>query len=69
MLDYMEKQMILSYHFRGEQDSFEKEFPDMVAKAKKYLGFELYFALAPFQNAGRILKPDSEDIREKECYN
>ena len=47
-LDYLEKQMILSYHFRGEQDVFEKDFPGLVDKAKKFIGFELYYALSPF---------------------
>jgi hypothetical protein len=40
--------MILSYHFRGEQDVFEKDFPGLVDKAKKFIGFELYYALSPF---------------------
>lgn len=66
MLDYLEKQMILSYHFRGEQEQFEQQFPDMVAKAKKYIGFELYFALSPF--SGHLLNPESENLTERECY-
>jgi len=66
MLDYLEKQTILSYHFRGEQDQFEQQFPDLVAKAKKYIGFELYFALSPF--SGHILNPESANPIECESY-
>lgn len=66
MLDYLEKQMILSYHFRGEQEQFEQQFPDMVAKAKKYIGFELYFALSPF--SGHLLDPESQNLTERDCY-
>lgn len=66
ILDYLEKQMVLSYHFRGEQDQFEKQFPDMVAKAKKYIGFELYFALSPF--GGKQLNKESTNVNERDCY-
>lgn len=65
-LDYLEKQMILSYHFRGEQEVFEKEFPGLVDKAKKFLGFELYFSLSPF--SGHMLSPESPNPSERECY-
>ena len=68
MLEYLEKQMILSFHFRGEQDEFEKEFPELVSKAKKYLGYELYYALAPFETGNKKLNPESKDPREVECY-
>jgi hypothetical protein len=43
MLDYLEKQIILDYHLRGEQEELEKEHPELAEKAKKYLGFELYY--------------------------
>ena len=46
MLDYLEKQMILDYHLRGEQDVLEKENSELADKAKKYLGFELYYELS-----------------------
>ena len=42
MLDYLEKQIIIDYHLRGEQSELEKEHPELAEKAKKYLGFELY---------------------------
>jgi len=44
MLDYLEKQIILDYHLRGEQEELEKEHPELAEKAKKYLGFELYYS-------------------------
>jgi hypothetical protein len=43
MLDYLEKQMILDYHLRGEQQELETEHSELAVKAKKYLGFELYY--------------------------
>lgn len=46
MLDYLEKQIILDYHLRGEQHDLEKEHPELAEKAKKYLGFELYYELS-----------------------
>jgi hypothetical protein len=47
MLDYLEKQIILDYHLRGEQEELEKEHPELAEKAKKYLGFELYYDQPP----------------------
>lgn len=35
MLDYLEKQIILDYHLRGEQTVLEKEHPELAEKAKK----------------------------------
>jgi hypothetical protein len=46
MLDYLEKQIILDYHLRGEQIELEKEHPELAEMAKKYLGFELYYELS-----------------------
>lgn len=46
MLDYLEKQIILDYHLRGEQYELEKEHPELAEIAKKYLGFELYYELS-----------------------
>lgn len=46
LLDYVEKQMIIDYHLRGEQSRLEEEFPDIAKKAKKFLGYETYFELS-----------------------
>jgi hypothetical protein len=46
MLDYLEKQMILDYHLRGEQNLLEEEHKELAAKAKDYLGLSLYFELS-----------------------
>jgi hypothetical protein len=35
MLDSLEKQIILDYNLRGEQDILEKEHPDLAEIAKK----------------------------------
>jgi hypothetical protein len=43
MCDYLEKQIILDYHLRGEQSLLEEEYPDLAKEAKKYLGLELYY--------------------------
>jgi hypothetical protein len=42
MLDYLEKQIILDYHLRGEQAILQREHKDLAEIAKKYLGTELY---------------------------
>ena len=47
MMSYLENQIILDHHFRGEQDIFEQEFPHLKSKAEKLLGYETYFAFAP----------------------
>ena len=46
LLDYVEKQMIIDYHLRGDQSRLEEEFPDIAKKAKKFLGYETYFELS-----------------------
>lgn len=46
LLDYVEKQMIIDYHLRGDQRRLEKEFPDIAKKAKKFLSYEMYFELS-----------------------
>ena len=46
LLDYVEKQMIIDYHLRGEQRRLEQEFPAIAKKAKKFLGYEMYFELS-----------------------
>ena len=46
MLDYLEKQIIIDYHLRGEQTELEKEHPDLAEKAKKYRGCEFYYELS-----------------------
>lgn len=47
MMSYLENQIILDHHFRGEQDIFEQEFPHLKSKAEKLLGYETYFNFAP----------------------
>lgn len=54
MLDYLEKQIILDYHLRGEQADLEKEHPELAELAKKYLGYELYYALSEVSTAGPL---------------
>ena len=58
MMDYLEKQIIIDYHLRGEQAELEKEHPEIAEKAKKYLGFEFYYELST-QEAGKPLDPES----------
>ena len=40
--DYFEDQLILDYHFRGDQKGFEDEHPELVEKARKFLGDDFY---------------------------
>lgn len=47
MMEYIECQLILDHHFRGEQDLFEKEFPHLKVKAENLLGTNNYFAFSP----------------------
>ncbi len=47
MMDYLEKQIILDHHFRGEQDQFEQEYERLKAKAVKLLGHDTYYACSP----------------------
>ena len=46
MVEYLEKQIILDFHFRGEQDEFEVEYPHLKKKALELLGYEFYYELA-----------------------
>ena len=47
LTEYLEKQLILDLHFRGQHDLFEKDHPHIVEKAKKMLGHTLYYDLSP----------------------
>lgn len=51
MLDYLEKQIILDHHFRGEQDLFEQEYPHLKQKALELLGQDIYFDCSPLTGA------------------
>ena len=43
MMDYLERQIILDHHWRGEQDIFESEYPHLKETAEKLLGPDTYF--------------------------
>lgn len=45
---------------RGEQAELEKEHPEVAEKAKKYLGFELYYELS---NKNKPLEPESPEFK------
>ena len=57
MRDYLEKQIILDYHFRGQQNLFETECQHLKQKAEKLLGYDTYFDLSPL--SGSPLTEDS----------
>jgi hypothetical protein len=42
----MERQIILDFHFRGEQDVFEAEYPYLIDKARAMIGDSLYDELS-----------------------
>ena len=46
LLTYLQKQIIIDYHLRGEQDILEKEHPNLADIAKKWLGHEFYYDLS-----------------------
>lgn len=68
MSNYLEKQMILDYHMRGEQQILEEEHKDLAEKAKKYLGFELYYELSKY-NGHPMLADDPLFIKLMEKSN
>ncbi len=45
-MDFVEKLVILDYHLKGQQAELEAENPELAEKAKKYLGYELYYNLS-----------------------
>lgn len=63
MQDYLQKQIILDYHLRGDQSELEKEHPELAEMAKKYLGQQLYYELAS-SAGGEPLKTDSRVFKE-----
>jgi len=38
--------MIIDYHLRGDQKKLEQDFPEIAKKAKKFIGYELYFDMS-----------------------
>lgn len=44
--EYLIRRTILDYHFRGEQDKFEEEHPELKDKALKMMGPVLYYELS-----------------------
>ena len=46
LLDFIEKQIIIDYHLKGEHDLLKEQFPHLEEKAKKFLGYETYFDLS-----------------------
>lgn len=43
MMDYLEKQIIIDYHLRGEQDVLRELYPSLDKQAKKIFGYEDYY--------------------------
>ena len=68
LLDFLEKQIIIDYHLRGDQEKLLAEFPHLTDKAKKFLGFELFFELSvqpdgiPLSN----VDPKYQDLMKKQ---
>jgi len=58
LLDYVEKQMIIDYHLRGDQKKLEKDFPEIAKKAKKFIGYESYFDMSVTQISGVPMSPN-----------
>jgi len=46
LLEFIEKQVIIDYHLMGKQEKLEKEYPELVKKAQKFLGFETFYELS-----------------------
>ena len=62
MMEYLEQQIILDHHWRGEQDIFEEEYPHLKEKAEKLLGSDTYFDCSPLTGS-----PITED-EQPELY-
>lgn len=61
MSDYLEKQIIIDFHFRGEQDIFEEEYEHLKSKAEKLLGHETYYECAS-QSPGFALTEEEQPV-------
>lgn len=61
MQDYLQKQIILDFHFRGEQDTLEEKFPELKETARELLGYDNYYNLASM--AGNAPEADSEEFK------
>ena len=46
MVEYLQKQVILDFHLRGDQDQFVEQYPELKQKAMKLLGYDFYFELS-----------------------
>ena len=68
LLEYLQNQIILDFHFRGEQDVFEAEFPHLKEKAIKFLGAVLYYDLSPYSGKA-IPKEDPLYAELMKLYN
>jgi hypothetical protein len=62
MLEYLEKQIIIDYHMRGEQAELQRDHAEIAEKAKEYLGFEFYYELSTSE-AGKALDPESSNFK------
>lgn len=60
MTDYLENQVILDHHWRGEQDLFEQEYPHLKRKAEALLGYETYFDCSPLTGCPLIEEEQPE---------
>ena len=63
MLNYLEKQIIIDYHFRGEQEIFEEKQANLKEKAYKLLGIQFYHELGSFE--GPVTEEDQPERFEK----
>ena len=52
LLDFVEKQVIIDFHLRGEQAKMETQYPKLIKKAQKFLGMQAYFDLTVSQIKG-----------------
>lgn len=62
-MDFIEKQIIIDYHLMGKQELLEKQYPHLIPKAKKFLGFECFFDLSS-QPFGLQLTPANPHFNE-----
>lgn len=61
--DYLHSQIIIDFHFRGEQDVFEAEYPNLIDKAQDLLGEDLYTELS--QCIGEPLSQNKKELYDK----
>jgi len=69
MAYFARQQMILDFHFRGEQAKFEKLYPDLIESAKMSIGTDRYEQLGQGLASVPLTKEDPNYDKLMDKYN